>query len=327
MTLIVATAADLSAQSCVYLPANQPGSGASSTVPFGSSTADNHFVQYIVPQSVLGNTKREILGIAFAPAASALREINELTITLRQTPKNTLTTDRLGAVVGFSSTAQYGRVHWPVQGNQWNRLPIRYPYDPVNGNLLIEIWCVGAKAQGAGDLGFRQDAATQVLTASGWGFQPPRQCTLGMGAPRVEVCFDAAFFTVFSDSACVGSNQKMPQISFTGSSRLGQTANVDLAGASGASGLAVLIWGFRHLAGVGVDLTAAGAPGCFLRMRIDFVFGFATTNGAARAPIPIPNSSSLIGIDPLGCQWFTFDPTANALQFVSSNWGFVNIGS
>lgn len=295
-------------------------------MPFGTGQAGNHYIQFLIPGAALGTVKRDITGVGFAPASSTLRDIKELTITVRQTKVNTLTADRLGAVSGFTTSAQYGRVQWSTTGNQWNRLPLRYPFDPAAGNLLVEIFCVGAFGVGSGDPGFRQDASLQSITASGWGFQPPRQCTLGTGAPRIELCFDAGFFTVFDDSSCLGSNRTAPRLSFAGSPRLGNTAHVDLSGASGTSGLAVLIWGFRHIAADGLDLTIAGAPGCVLRMRIDFVFGYATQNGAARASIPLPNDSGLIGIDPVGFQWFPYDPSANRLQFVSSNWGFLRFG-
>lgn len=324
LMLCLSTEGALRAQNCVYAPDNNAASGPTGTLPFGSSKLESHYIQFIVPPSVLGKTKREIRGLGFAPAASLVRHVGDFTITLRQTKKTTLTTDRLANIGGFSTTAQYNEIDWAVTANTWNRIPARYPYDPANGGLLVEIFCGGAVASGSGDLGFRQDPSVQVLTASGWGFQPPRNCTLTKGAPKLEICFDAPFTTLFDNASCKGSNGKFPRLDFAGSSQLGKTLEVKLSDA-GSSGLAVLVWGFRSTAGL--DLTAAGAPGCVLRMRLDFIFGFGTTNGAVSAFVPIPNDPKLAGVDPLGFQWFSFDPQANALQFVSSNWGFAQVGS
>lgn len=311
-------------QSCAYPHGADPARGPTSTLPFGGASPRSHYLQFLVPKTALGNVRREIRALGFAPAS---RVLGDFKVTIRHSTLTSLSTDRLKNISGFTSTAQFGAVRWAVRADSWNRVPVSYPYDPAKGGLLIEVFCKSASAQGAGDLGFRQAPGVQALYSGGWGFQPPRLGQLVQGVPKLELCFDAPLFMTLEDSSCAGSNQKPPRLDFAGSPRLGASFDVRLADAAGSSGLAVLIWGFRHLSGDGLDLTPAGAPGCVLRLRIDFVFGFATTQGRATARIPVPNDARLVGVDPLGFQWFPFDASANRLQFVSSNWGFARLGS
>jgi hypothetical protein len=69
------------------------------------------------------------------------------------------------------------------------------------------------------------------------------------------------------------------------------------------------------------DLTAAGAPGCFLRNDILTVVGALTTpgtNGAAVVVLPLPPDPTLGGVV-FFSQYLFIDPTANALGVFTTN--------
>src|SRR5262249_44813596 len=75
-----------------------------------------------------------------------------------------------------------------------------------------------------------------------------------------------------------------------------------------------------------LDLTAQGAPGCFLRTSIEANdLTLTDVNGTSAMNYTIPNNSSFLGAV-LYQQVMAFDPTANALGFTTSNGGAATIG-
>lgn len=120
-------------------------------------------------------------------------------------------------------------------------------------------------------------------------------------------------------AGCKGSGGWLPTSVGRGAGRAGNGSFAfGLHGAKAAPGIAVLIIGVTNKGLFPIDLTAAGAPGCFLRNDPSLMFGATlsgTANGigAASLPVPLPNATLT-----LFTQWMVLD-SANSLGLVFSD--------
>lgn len=319
----------LPGQKCVYLADANAASGPSAFVGFGAtSNIDAKWsaqrLLMLIPRSKIGTTRRTIRALGFAPVSSRTRVITEMRITIGQTDQTSLDPLFHKNGSGFTSTVHFQQIEMRTTADRWNRIAVRYPFDPAR-NLLIHVAVRGAGSTGTGDAGYRQDPNLQVVTATGWN---TRQGTVGRGGLKLELCFEGGhLIQLFDDAGCKGSNGKEPRLDLSGSALLGNRFDVGLRDAPGPVGAAVLVWSFRGYLTLGFDLKDAQAPGCALRVALNGVLPVATSAGRATVPFPLPNDPALLRILPLGFQWFAFDPQANGLQLTSSNWGLVQPGS
>ena len=111
-------------------------------------------------------------------------------------------------------------------------------------------------------------------------------------------------------------------ISNTGLPQIGQTFSVDLNRAA-SNTAAGLVFG---LSKTNFNLTAFGAPGCWILAPFDVLLITRTSNlGKSRLSFPIPQDPTLKGLVFYN-QWVIHDPPANNFGFVFSNGGAGRIG-
>lgn len=121
---------------------------------------------------------------------------------------------------------------------------------------------------------------------------------------------------------CCGGGGAVPVLSNTGVPVINKSFDINLSLAR-ASSAAVLLFGALR---VNVNLSSAGAPGCFLLTPPILIVGLPTSaTGTAKLTIPIPNDTRLIRAR-FQQQWAVIDPPTNALQLVFSNGGEGQIG-
>ncbi|MAE77141.1 MAG: hypothetical protein CMJ85_09755 [Planctomycetes bacterium] len=127
---------------------------------------------------------------------------------------------------------------------------------------------------------------------------------------------------------CAGA-AGVPALGVTGLPKLGTTFSVTLTNAKASTaallitGVSNKLWGAFRLP---LDLTGAGAPGCWLLVSFDLNVSLLTsTTGTAKISFPIPNNPVLGGLV-FHNQWAVLDPPANALDLVFSNGGTATIG-
>ncbi len=117
-------------------------------------------------------------------------------------------------------------------------------------------------------------------------------------------------------AGCAGNTNFTPTSGGFGIAKQGST-NFNFGVGSAAKGVpALLLVGTAPLA---LDLTAAGAPGCFLRQNNIFILPTVTVGpkaglGQAFLPIPLPNVSAT-----LYTQWGIVDASANSLKVIFSD--------
>ncbi|MCA8968873.1 MAG: hypothetical protein KDC95_03790 [Planctomycetes bacterium] len=127
---------------------------------------------------------------------------------------------------------------------------------------------------------------------------------------------------VGSDSARAiefGKGCGSPALGLRGGARpvLATTASAVTHSLPSTSQIAVLMLGFSRFP-QGIDLTAAGAPSCFLNINPSLSIAFAVTGSTATHALPIPSSPSLAKFS-LHLQTLAIDSSANALGVLLSN--------
>jgi hypothetical protein len=119
-----------------------------------------------------------------------------------------------------------------------------------------------------------------------------------------------------------------PQISHTGLPELGTTYHVEMSYGLESS-IAVLVSGLSNTTHNGTSLPTLlpGTSNCDLLVAADALDAVMTTpNGTANAPITVPNTSSMIGLQAYH-QWAVWDPTVNALGIVVSRGATATVGN
>ena len=119
-----------------------------------------------------------------------------------------------------------------------------------------------------------------------------------------------------------------PAMGVLGSPQLGASYSPTVAGAL-ANTVAVLVSGLSDATSGGLPLPLAlpGAPGCEQLVSSDYLLLQVTdAQGAAQQPVAVPNASALTGLA-VYHQWFVWDPTVNALNFVVSDAGVATVGN
>ncbi len=329
-TILVAST--LSAQNkCVYIPDNNAAAGACNVIPFGtqktSSTWRNQKYQTLILASKISKSPIQICELGFASCGTGVRSFDSIEIKMGYTKSSALSktfaTNLASRVQTVLSAKNYS---WHNTANKWNRIGLQksFLFIPQFGNLVIQITLRGSDFPSRTGQGFHR--ATQPrLYSIGWGTNPPATGSLGNGAVKIELCFDKADYSLFG-IGCKGSNGLVPSLTATGLPQLGKTVQINLANAPTPVSPAVLILSTSNATPLPADLTGAGAPGCFLYVRPDFLLGLAATNGKASVKLPIPNSPSLLCARFYN-QFLVVDPKANKLKLTTSNYGRGLIGN
>ena len=330
----LAVAGTTSAQRCFYLPDNTAGSGSGNVIPFGHKSPtdgnwSNQKYQAIFPTSTLGSVPGRITALGFVPRSTGHRQFDSIRIKFNQITASTMTANfasNLGT--GATTVLDSKNYGWVETAGKWCRVGLQLPfvYIPQRGNLIIEIEVRGA---GMPDTtlshpGFRQ-ASIQRLYAFGWTGTPPATGSLSNSSGlAMELCFETNDASAYGQG-CPGSNNMTPMHGYGGSAKLGSKLSFDLANAI-PSRPVILIMGWNNRSPLPIDLSAAGAPGCFLYQSLDLSGALATnSSGAASAPLPIPSSTSLTGMK-IYTQFAILDLKANKLGLAFSNYGRALLG-
>lgn len=328
LTCIMAVSA--TAQTCFHLPGDTPGAGAADPRPFGTvnrldPTHGTQRYQLQIPHSVLGTQPIDICEIFVAPAGSRRREFRQFSLRLGHNP-SPITTQMVFNMPGFTQTVVgTDQVSFPSTADQW--LPVgmttRFRHLPANGMLVLEFFVREAGAPtGTGDAGLRTDPGIPFVWTSGAGYAGT---AFAGGGIKLRFCTDHHGVIEYGTGGCAGSDGRTPRLTYGGNGQIGSTLAIDLANARVAPGtLAVLVFSFRVRSGP-FDLVVAGAPDCNAYVFGDAAEWLFTSTGALSLGIPLP--ATLQPCFPLWNQWFVFDPNANQLGVVSSNYGRVMLGS
>ncbi|MEE2888696.1 MAG: hypothetical protein VX951_14800 [Planctomycetota bacterium] len=322
--VVVGLCAVPAAAQSFYIPSNTPAAGTCNVIPFGQSigspTWQNQRYQQMVlttamPNTVVGN----ICAIAFAPCGTGPRKFDEIEIKLGQTAASTLDpTFANNMVTNVQTVLKAKNYVWHNTANEWNRIGLdtSYLYLSTNGNLVIEVTVIGAGFSNPG-AGFHRDTL-QRLYAFGWVGPPPATGTVGNAALKIEIAFGMADLSTFGASCG-------PDLSLSGSSKLGDTFDVNLSGATATNVYFHVLALNRYTPG-GIDMSIMGAPGCTLYQPVTFLLGGITdASGTAKESFTVPNQSALVCVR-LYSQMFS-STTTNNFGLLGTNYGRILIGN
>ncbi|MFO1052805.1 MAG: S8 family serine peptidase [Planctomycetota bacterium] len=122
-------------------------------------------------------------------------------------------------------------------------------------------------------------------------------------------------FLTGPDSTPLGQNATRPLI--------GQNCTLQVQNIHSGSIAGVELLG---IGAAGLDLTGIGAPSCFLYVNpVTFSIPFAAGGTSANVPLPIPNSTALLGVQ-VGVQAATVTPGLNTLGIATSNLCVLGVG-
>jgi len=319
------------AQTCRHYPSDTPTVGAPDPRPFGAQdpldpTYGTMRYHMQIPTSVLGNQPLDICEIFVVPAGNRTREFADLSMRLGHNP-NPITGTFAFNMVGFSAVRVGTQSSsFDTVADQWMPLGMEGPfrYDPANGMLVIEFFVQRSGApNGTGDAGFRTDPSIPFVWRTGPSYNNGNM--EAGGGIKLRFCTDHHGFIEYGSGGCVGSQGSVPRLTYGGSAQIGSTLQINLANGHVAPGtLSVLVFSYRVRSGP-FDLGGFGAPGCEA-----FVFGndatwLATSTGALTHTINLP--LGLTPCFPVWNQWFQFDPAANGLGVITSNYGRIMIGN
>lgn len=315
-----------------YVPDNMPGSGTNNVIPFGNSktstTWANQKYQMLIPASTVNNQPTQIRDFGFAPSSSNVHNFDRIIVRVGLTTSATLSATFADNIKIRPMTLLDAKNYtWTLKANQWTRIGIQTPYlwVPTLGNLVVDIECYGTGGATSSTGGFHRSTTIERKYAFGWTGTPPTMGNSGtsLAATKIELVVSNADASAFGEG-CKGSNGT-PTLSYVGLPQVSKTLTQNLSNAK-TNSVAVTVLGFKATSPLPVDLTAAGAPGCFLFQSLDVLGGTPTNaSGSASLSLPIPNDKTLAGVVFYN-QFFVLDPTINSLKLVGSNFGRVLIG-
>ncbi|HHI80834.1 MAG TPA: hypothetical protein ENK02_12765 [Planctomycetes bacterium] len=322
----------LAQNKCVYYPDNNAASGGCNVIPFGtqksSATWRNQKYQVLIPASKISKTPVRICELSFAPCGTGLRRFDSIVIKMgysKSANLGRLFASNLGKP--FKTVLSQKNYAWQNTANTWNPIGLQndFLYLPQFGNLVIEVEVRGSDFPRTGRNGFHTGNIPRLFAIS-WSTNPPTNGRVSSTAGlKMELCFDKANYALFG-AGCKGSNAKTPTLSAVGLPKIGKTMTINLSGAPTPAVPAVLILSTSNATPLPADLSSAGAPGCFLYARPDFLLGVGAVNGKASLKLPIPNSPSLLCARFYN-QFLVVDSKANKLGLTSSNYGRGLIGN
>lgn len=320
----------LQAQACLFYPSDTPATGAADPRPFGNgnpthATYGTIRYQIQIPTAVLGTQPLDICEVFVAPAGSYTRNFADLQVRMGHN-SNPLSTQMVFNMPGFTSRpVQFTTISFPTVADQWLPLGMAHDfhYNPALGMLVLEFFVrQSAATGGTADIGFRTDPSIPFVWTSGSGYNGT---AVAGGGIKLRFCTDHHGFIEYGVGGCTGSNGLRPSLTYGGAAQLGGTAQIQLAnGPQAPNTLAVLVYSFTPRGGP-FDLGGFGAPGCSAYVFGDTANWLFTSTGSLNVHLPLP--LGLVPGFPMWNQWFLFDPPANALGVIGSNFGRIMIGN
>jgi len=306
-----------------YIPDNGATTGWWNVIPFGQNIGGPYYqckYQQRCTAAELGATANIITGLAFAPCGGGRAHYDTLEIVLDHIPASQ------ASVTTFASNLTSNAVTvlfatnytWNVTAGTWNEVGLQVPF-VYNGthDLVIQITTVNGTAP---VIGMRMGNHQRLWWIAPSGTPAPAG-TFDNAALKIEVSMSTAHTSSHGDG-CPGSNGT-PQLSFTGSSRVGQTLSIGLANGV-PFGVSMLIIGGTNAFPFPLDLSFLGMPSCHLYTDMGLtsaVFHDAAGSGSFVWPIPASAFRFLFY-----SQFACLDPTVNPFGFTTSNYGRVFCG-
>jgi len=313
--LLLAVHAPSQTATSVYVPSNTPGVGTCNTIPFGQTSA---IYQCLATASQLGSpTVLNICDLAFAPCNSTTIRFKTIEITIGQTTATSLNTTFSSNLVSNVKTVFKATDYvWGVTANTWNRIGLdnSYLYLSTGGNIVVQIVFTGA----SGGTSMHRDTMPRAYALNWSGTTPPTAATgTSAAALKWEFVVTGADVSTFG-AGCMGSNNQVPALSFTGTGQNGTSLSINLANALPNAGFLLAV-NLSRLEPP-LDLAVFGAPGCRMYVKNLVTFaGACNSSGTFSLTGKIPSDSPRC--TPIYMQFFPYDKSANALGVTSSNFG------
>ncbi|MHC4078552.1 MAG: hypothetical protein ACYST0_08965 [Planctomycetota bacterium] len=338
VSLMGLLAAPAVAQTKIYNTDNVGSTGTCNVIPFGSTTPSttwsNQKYQTIMASSLFGKKTGMICSLGFAACQTGIKKFTSIEIKMDYFPGtgSTLTTTFSNNITSKATTVLSATNYvFHTTKDQWAHVGLQKPflYIPTLGHLVVQITVMGA--EGSGNNFHRGGSASlapvqrMYATGGSWvGGKPPATGSLSTTAGlKMEVGFDAWALDTFG-VGCQGSNNKIPQLTLTGSSALGQFVTLGLTDALPSASMFLVIG--VTAPGTPVDMGMYGAPSCTLYPALDIIVPTsANASGAFTQRFPMPTSSSMV-CSKAYVQFFPHDKSANSFGASSSFYGRVLVG-
>jgi len=306
-----------------YVPDNVAASGGCNVIPFGQLVGGPFYqvkYQQRCTAAELGAMANVITGLAFAPCQGGRAHYDTLEIVLDHIPASQpLTTTFASNLTPNAVTVLLATNYtWNVTVNSWNEVGLQVPF-VFNGSddVVIQVTTVNGTAPLQG---MHTGNHQRIYWIASSGTPPPTGFT-DNAAQKIEVSMLTAHTSSHGDG-CPGSNGT-PQLSFSGSSQLGQTLSIDLANGV-PFGVSLVIFGTTNSFPFPLELGFLGMPGCYLYMDMVLTNAvFHSPGGTGSFVLPVP--ASLFGA-PIYTQFACLDPAANPFGFATSNYGRFLVG-
>ncbi len=284
----------------LYLPDNQPASGASNVIPMGgvwpsSNTNGEYTYQWFIPASILGGKPFRLRGIANAPVYSGVHTAAQAEILASHNSLSTYSTIFAQNLPQPSTLYPLGPWTWTVTKDQWAPFPLpptaAFDYNGTD-NLTLQIRFNGSKC------------SLQNSTYLGC-----RNLNNPNSASRIYLYGVGAFTATSGRSSTTYSNKlrlTVEYVSITGSGAPRPGGKIDLLlSAPGDNGLPYqvgsslgvgpILLGNRKLDLSSDDLLLVTVHGWLPSIFQNYT-GILDSSGKGKATILIPNDAKLIGI-------------------------------
>lgn len=318
--LVAAALVGASSAQSFFVPTDTPATGTCNAFPF--STTDMRY-QALILASDLGNAPAIIRGFSLAPCSSGVRSFTRITMKMAHLAATTLsTTFDQNLAAGPLTVMDIPSYTWNLTANVWNDVDLQVPF-PYNGvdNVVVEFLVTGSS--GAGGT-MHRDATHQRVYLGSYAGQLTGT-NGGLTAFKMRLITGDGSLQVFG-AGCVGSNSLQPALSFAGTGQLGTALGVQLDGVL-PTVPAVLHFGSSTASPFPLDLSASGAPGCFLYHDVWFALPLLSDPlGQASVSFNLPRFRTAIGLL-LYFQWAAVDLPANALGVTTSSYGRALVGN
>ena len=323
--LAVIATSHLGAQTtCHYVPSNTPASGGCNVIPWGmnSPTWANQRYQTKITIADLGNAKRTITDLAFAPCNTGAHSSATLVIKMAH-HKGALTTNYTTNLGNAAVTVLNKKNHsWTMTANTWSKVGLTgfFNYDPAKGDLLLDILVTGNSTT-ASHAGGHPDSR-QRLYAYNWVGVPPASGTISATAAlKMRVCTGTpnGSFTSYGN----GCGRGPLTIVGSGTPNLTKKFGLNLTNGRASSGGFILVGAVQQ----SQSLASIGMPGCTLYLAPVFSSGVALDAKGVSASLSfgVPNNPYFVGKTIYG-QGANIDTGSNVLNLTVSQGTTITFG-
>ncbi len=325
----VAIASPLQSQNIVFsIPDSNAGAGVCNVIPLGSTSTTSSFAncryQTMITAADMQNTPGLICGLRFAACSTGVRHYDQLIVRMGHTTATSLSSNfdaNLAPTAGFTLLDVSDHT-WPTIADVWNDIGLRMPF-PYDGqsNIVVDITSInGLRVSGSGSAGFHRDTRQRVYATN---YAGQSSGSSGNAALKMQVHIGQNSNWVYG-VGCAGSNGT-PDLSFSGSSALGQTLTTHLSAAAAGAPVFLNIGVYTSIP-FPLDLTPFGAPGCLIYSDVQGTGSTtADASGSASISLVVPSTSTTTCAT-LYFQWLVLDPPANQIGLSVSNYGRIVVG-